>query len=88
LTSASGPSSDPLKLVGQIFDERYRVVSLLGRGGMGVVYEAVHTGSDQTVALKVLFRQFSEREHQLNRFSLELKASSKLHHPNTVRVLD
>ena len=79
---------DPLKLVGQVFDERYTVESVIGRGGMGVVYKAEHTGSSQTVALKVLYRQFAEREHQLKRFSLELKACSKLHHRNTERVLD
>ena len=71
-----------------MFDDRYQVEAVIGRGGMGVVYKAEHEGSSQTVALKVLYRQFAEREHQLKRFSLELKACSKLHHPNAVRVLD
>jgi serine/threonine protein kinase len=86
--SSRGPLTDPLKLVGQMFDDRYLVETVIGRGGMGVVYKADHEGSSQTVALKVLYRQFAEREHQLKRFSLELKACSKLHHPNAVRVLD
>jgi len=58
--SSREASTDPLKLVGQMFDDRYQVEAVIGRGGMGVVYKAEHEGSSQTVALKVLYRQFAE----------------------------
>jgi serine/threonine protein kinase len=80
--------TDALNLIGQVFDERYKVTSTLGRGGMGVVYRAVLDAGRQEVALKVLYRQYAEREEQLTRFSTELRACSKVSHPNIVRVLD
>lgn len=77
--------SDP---IGRIFDGRYQVVALIGRGGMGTVYRAVHVAMNQVVALKVLHRELSADEVQVQRFYQEARASSRLRHPNTIKVFD
>ncbi len=80
--------SDTSGLIGRIFDSRYQITALVGRGGMGTVYKAVHVAMNQTVALKVLHREMSRDERQVQRFYQEARASSRLKHPNTIRVFD
>lgn len=80
--------SDTSDLIGRIFDSRYQITALVGRGGMGTVYKAVHVAMNQTVALKVLHREMSRDERQVQRFYQEARASSRLKHPNTIRVFD
>lgn len=63
----------------------YRIVRLVGQGGMGVVYEAVHTGLDKRVALKVLQLLAGDR---LDRFLREARTAAALHHTNIVPVFD
>jgi serine/threonine protein kinase len=69
---------------GQTFNQ-YRIVRELGRGGMGVVYEAIHLPLDKRVALKVLPR---EGAAQLERFLREARTAAGLHHTNIVPVFD
>src|SRR4051812_17900383 len=64
----------------------YRIVRTIGRGGMGVVYEAVHTGLDKRVALKVLPRDLVVG--RLERFLREARTAAGLHHTNIVPVFD
>jgi serine/threonine-protein kinase len=64
---------------------KYRIRSVLGRGGMGVVYEATDEYSDDVVALKLLA---SLRPDFVQRFREECKFYPKLHHPNIVRMRD
>ncbi len=64
----------------------YRIVRELGRGGMGVVYEAVHVDLDRPVALKVL-RDWSGGSAR-RRFLNEAKTAASLHHTNIVPVFD
>jgi urea transport system substrate-binding protein len=65
----------------------YRVVGLLGRGGMGLVYEAV--GPDgRAAAVKVLSEGTADDPVQRGRFLHEVRAASRLNHPNAVAVLD
>jgi serine/threonine protein kinase/WD40 repeat protein len=64
----------------------YRIVRELGRGGMGVVYEAVHVDLDRPVALKVL-REWSGGSAR-RRFLNEAKTAASLHHTNIVPVFD
>ena len=70
---------------GTTLENRYRIVGLLGAGGMGAVYRAWHTGLDQFVAIKenVIATPASARQ-----FELEAKVLAHLRHPNLARVID
>jgi WD40 repeat protein len=64
----------------------FRVVRELGRGGMGVVYEAVQEPLGRRVALKVLPPQYAKTSHLRERFQREAQAAARLHHTNIVPV--
>src|SRR5262249_18421038 len=64
----------------------YRVVREVGRGGMGVVYEAEQVSLGRRVALKVLPRQVSADLKTLARFRREARSAAQLHHTNIVPV--
>ena len=74
--------------IGTTFAERYRVERRLGEGGMGVVYAARQLTMDRVVALKVLSTDLSGSSASRARFVREMKAASRIEHPNTVRVYD
>jgi serine/threonine protein kinase/WD40 repeat protein/Tfp pilus assembly protein PilF len=80
-TSATG--SPPLKQVGD-----YRIVREVGRGGMGVVYEAEQLSLGRRVALKVLPNHAVKDGKALDRFQREAKAAARLHHTNIVPVYE
>ncbi len=67
---------------------RYRVVRLIGAGGMGLVYEAVHTELDKRVALKVLRHTESGRPQWRARFLREGMAAARIRHPHVTEVFD
>jgi serine/threonine-protein kinase len=88
---APSPSqSVPDTLVGRVINERYRVVSLLARGGMGRVYRAEQSPLGRAVALKVLHPNYKgEHDPEFHkRFFLEAATCAKLTHPNTVTIFD
>lgn len=64
----------------------FRIVREIGRGGMGVVYEAEQESLNRRVAIKLLPRQSLLSERQLKRFEREAKTAANLHHPNIVPV--
>lgn len=66
----------------------YRIVRELGRGGMGVVYEAVHVGLDRPVALKVLGHHAAPDSTARRRFLNEARTAAGLHHTHIVPVFD
>ena len=68
--------------------ERYRVVRLLGAGGMGAVYEAEHRVMQRLVALKVIKRAYTASAAALERFRREVRAAARLSHPNIVTTYD
>ncbi len=64
----------------------YRIVELLGAGGMGEVYLAVDTRVGRKVALKVLSNVFTGDEARIRRFQQEARAASALNHPNIITI--
>jgi Protein kinase domain len=73
---------------GTILADRYRIVSPLGKGGMGEVYRAEDLKLGQTVALKFLPRSLAQTEHALERFKREVRLARQVSHPNVCRVFD
>ena len=65
---------------------QYRILRLLGRGGMGEVYEAEHTTLGLRYALKLLPADFASRPGALERFRQEARVMAQLQHPNIIKV--
>ncbi|HYQ77728.1 MAG TPA: protein kinase [Solirubrobacterales bacterium] len=76
------------QMIGTVLSGRYKLEAKLGSGGMSTVYLARDTTLDRQVAVKVLHREMSEQEDQLQRFRQEARAVAKLSHPNVVAVID
>ena len=74
--------------LGKVVDGRYRVLEVIGRGGMGVVYRVEHVRMGKIAAMKVLHRDLAQDADVVGRFEREAAAISKLHHPHTVQVFD
>jgi serine/threonine protein kinase len=66
----------------------YEVLGMLGRGGMGAVYEALDTRLNRRVALKVMLASDEATTEERERFRREAAHSAKLRHPNIVTVHD
>ena len=66
----------------------YKIIALLGTGGMGEVYRARDTRLDREVAIKVLPAEFAQDADRLRRFEQEARATSALNHPNILTVHD
>jgi serine/threonine protein kinase len=66
----------------------YRIVRLLGEGGMGAVYEARQEPLDRRVALKTLHAEYAGNKESVARFFNEAKTLSRLEHPSIVQVSD
>lgn len=67
---------------------QYRLLKLLGKGGMGGVYQAEHARLEMIVAIKILADHLTIDEQAIARFDREMKAVGKLGHPNIVRATD
>jgi tRNA A-37 threonylcarbamoyl transferase component Bud32 len=76
------------QMIGTVLSGRYKLEAKLGSGGMSTVYLARDTTLDRSVAVKVMHREMSEQEDQLQRFRQEARAVAKLSHPNVVAVID
>ncbi len=74
-------------MIGQVIGN-YRIVSELGRGGMGVVYRAEHVQLGRPAALKVLLPQLSSDAQIVQRFFNEARAASSIDHPGIVEIYD
>lgn len=74
--------------VGKLIGNRYRVVRLVGQGGMGVVYEAHHEKLGGRVAIKMLNPSLASKERECKRFLREARAAYRLKNEHVVRILD
>jgi hypothetical protein len=90
VTEGDMPADDvgPDTPAGLARHERYRVVRLLGRGGMGAVYEAEHLVLGRPVAVKVIGARFLSNPTAVDRFRREARAAARLSHPNIVAAYD
>jgi hypothetical protein len=86
--SSSGAIGGGRFTPGQIIVDRYRVVALAGRGGMGEVYRAEDLKLSQIVAIKFLPASLSNDAGALARFHSEVRIARQVSHPNVCRVFD
>jgi serine/threonine protein kinase/WD40 repeat protein/Tfp pilus assembly protein PilF len=82
-SATAGAERPPLRQVGD-----YRILREVGRGAMGVVYEAEQVSLGRRVALKVLATHIAPDRQSVERFRREAKAAAKLHHTNIVPVFE
>src|ERR1043166_8774928 len=74
---------------GKVIDRKYRIDSLMGKGGMGQVYKVTHVSLKKTFALKVMnFGEMNTDPNRVTRFNREAEALAKISHPNVVVVTD
>ena len=73
---------------GQVFGERYRVLSLLGSGGMGQVFRVEDATSGQALALKVLRPLDADDSDRVRRFQREIQILTRIRHPAVLHILD
>ena len=75
-------------MLGRLLDDRYRLDSVIARGGMATVYLATDTRLDRAVAVKVMHRALAEDPEFVARFTREAKASARISAPEVVAVHD
>ena len=73
--------------VGETID-KYRLMGVLGKGGMGSVYRAEHILIGKDVAVKILNKELHKNENLVERFLLEARAASMIRHPNIIDMMD
>ncbi len=74
--------------VGRVLGGRYRLIELLGQGGMATIYRAQDARLGRDVAVKVLPRSFASDPDRLRRFEQEARATGMLNHPNILAAHD
>ena len=74
-------------LIGNTLD-RYKILSLIGKGGMGVVYEAEHTQLGKRVAIKLILEKYANDVEAIARFQREALAASRIGNPHIIDVSD
>lgn len=79
--------TDPQRHIGAVFGA-YRILELLGKGGMGYVYRAEHVKLGRSVALKLLRTDYGARKDAISRFFREAKTVNRIRHRNIVDVTD
>lgn len=66
----------------------YKVVEVIGRGGMGIIYKAHDQWMDRTIAIKMLHQHLVHDQQSLLRFNQEAKAAGNIEHPNVIQAYD
>lgn len=87
-SAISGNPRPSLEIGGELIGGRYRLLELLGAGGMGTVYRAHDTELDEVVALKTLRRELVDAPGALDRFRRELKLARRVTHRGVARAFD
>src|SRR5919107_4442250 len=77
-----------MTVIGTLIGERFRLEEKIGSGGMSAVYRAFDPTLERWVAIKVMHRDLSQDEAQLERFRREARAVAQLNHPHVVTVID
>jgi serine/threonine protein kinase len=80
------PAADPL--IGEVLGRTYRIVRVLGEGGMARLYEAEHLRIDARFAIKVIHEDLSRDADLLARFEREARAAGRIHSDHVVRMID
>jgi serine/threonine protein kinase len=75
-------------MIGTVLHDRWRILSALGRGGMGEVWLAEHLTSHRKEALKILMPQAAQDPQFVSRFRREARAVNRLRHPNIIALYD
>jgi serine/threonine-protein kinase len=90
VTMPRSVSQGPDPRIGRVINDRYRIVGVIARGGMGKVYRAEQQPLGRLVALKILDPHYTgDNDPEFHRrFFLEASIASKLTHPNTVTIFD
>jgi serine/threonine protein kinase len=88
--SGSFPLAAPAAaaLVGTVLDGRYRIIKLIGEGGMGEVYSAEHVHIDKKFAIKLLKTEIVSNQEAVTRFRQEARSSSSIGHRNIIGIDD
>jgi eukaryotic-like serine/threonine-protein kinase len=73
---------------GELIDGKYLVQRLIGRGGMGEVYEGQHTLVERRVAIKVVFDEVAASEHGASRFEREVRAAGRIGNDHILEIYD
>lgn len=85
-TDGLDPEDDPL--FGALIDKRYRVLEVLGQGGMGTVYRVRHQALGKDFALKVLRSELAQDRDLSERFIHEARAAARVNHANVIQITD
>ena len=87
--SGSFPSAPPVpSLIGTTLDGRYRIIKLIGEGGMGEVYAAEHIHIEKRFAIKLLKQEIVSNAEAVTRFRQEARSSSSIGHRNIIAIDD
>mgnify|MGYP000724621012 CR=1 FL=1 len=85
---ASLATTSHANLVGSVLADRYRLLKLIGEGGMGSVYQAEHITIGRKLAVKVLAPEYCDSPEVVARFLQEARTASMLHHEHIVDITD
>jgi hypothetical protein len=75
-------------LIGQTFDNKFRIIRLIGRGGMGEVFEAEHAQLGKRVAVKLMLEKYNGDREAIARFTREALAAGRIGDPHIIDVMD
>jgi len=80
--------TDASRWIGRVVDDRYKIVEVLGEGGMGAVFVAEHLRLRKQVALKMIRAEFADSAQAAARFAREALATAQLDHPHVASAID